>query len=346
MNFFFRVDSSPSIGSGHVHRSLALAEELIARGHDVAFVMTECLESHKKTIRNKGVKLNINKIDKSFKLSEIETIQMDANLTIRSFDKNPPEWVIIDHYGLSFEWEKAVKSFPSKIMVIEDVPSKNHLCDVLLNQNSEDLAGEYQKLLPKSTKILLGPKYALINRNFFLNNKQKIKRKGSFFNKLLIFFTGGDDKGETLKALRGIELLNNDVDVDVVIGVTNKDYDQLSILCKQKKWMLHSDIDYMPMLMNEADLIIGACGSSSWERCLLKKASLVSLMADNQKIVADTLRRSEAVFYLGESNSLASVDYRNGLARITAKSLSEIECNAGKLVDGYGSARVADLLLS
>lgn len=38
MRYVLRADASPSIGSGHVMRSSAIAEELIARGEDVVFV--------------------------------------------------------------------------------------------------------------------------------------------------------------------------------------------------------------------------------------------------------------------------------------------------------------------
>ena len=38
MRYVFRADASQSIGSGHVMRSSAIAEELIARGEIVIFV--------------------------------------------------------------------------------------------------------------------------------------------------------------------------------------------------------------------------------------------------------------------------------------------------------------------
>lgn len=343
---FFRVDSSPLIGSGHVYRCLALAEEFIKRHQEVFFVMTECIESHKELIRGKGVRLYLIEIDEKIELSQYELIKEDARLTIRSFGNKIPDWVIVDHYELSIEWERAVRSFSSRIMVIDDFPSKSHICDVFLNQNSDNLNVEYRDLLPESTKMLLGPRYALINENFFLSSTHHVDQNKGFLERLLVFFTGGDDMGETLKALHGIDEFDKNLYVDVVIGAANKDYKQITNLCKKRKWVLHSDIDYMPTLMSQADLIIGSCGSSSWERCLLKKGSLVSSMAENQKIVADTLNRAEAIFYLGQSNTLTQADYKEGLASIDAKLLRKIESNAGRLVDGYGKKRVADLLLS
>ena len=38
MRYVLRADASQSMGSGHVMRSSAIAEELIARGEDVVFV--------------------------------------------------------------------------------------------------------------------------------------------------------------------------------------------------------------------------------------------------------------------------------------------------------------------
>jgi spore coat polysaccharide biosynthesis predicted glycosyltransferase SpsG len=51
----------------------------------------------------------------------------------------------------------------------------------------------------------------------------------------------------------------------------------------------------MAQLMFEADLAVGAGGSTSWERCCLGLPTLLYVTADNQKEIAKNLEKLGAV---------------------------------------------------
>jgi UDP-2,4-diacetamido-2,4,6-trideoxy-beta-L-altropyranose hydrolase len=55
------------------------------------------------------------------------------------------------------------------------------------------------------------------------------------------------------------------------------------------------DANNMSNLMLHADLAIGAGGSSSWERCCLGLPSLVYVLAENQRPIAQNLEQLGAV---------------------------------------------------
>ena len=51
------------------------------------------------------------------------------------------EIVIVDHYGLSYNWEKFIKQkLKKKLVIIDDFFNRNHFCDVLI-----DPTGQYIK---------------------------------------------------------------------------------------------------------------------------------------------------------------------------------------------------------
>ena len=54
-------------------------------------------------------------------------------------------------------------------------------------------------------------------------------------------------------------------------------------------------VDNMAELMAAADLAIGAGGTTSWERCCMGLPSLVCIMADNQRDVAESLEAAGAI---------------------------------------------------
>lgn len=58
-------------------------------------------------------------------------------------------------------------------MVIDDLANRKHDCDLLLDQNFYlDMNSRYEGLVPKHTKLLLGPKYALLREEFKLARKK------------------------------------------------------------------------------------------------------------------------------------------------------------------------------
>jgi spore coat polysaccharide biosynthesis predicted glycosyltransferase SpsG len=164
--------------------------------------------------------------------------------------------------------------------------------------------------------------------------------------KILVFFTAGDDKGETIKAMQGIQMFGNIEQVDVVIGQSNLNNKEINQICDKLHWGLHSNINYMPKLIAQADLAIGAGGSSNWERCALGVPALVTILADNQEPIAEALGRAGVVFNLGWSSNLKAQDYANALGTLSQDRLKAMSEKALAIVDARGSERMADILLA
>ena len=64
---------------------------------------------------------------------------------------------------------------------------RDHLCDVLLDSNSNPLAHSiYEKRVNKSTDLLLGNKYALLDPNFS-KARSNLRKKNFIKPNILIF---------------------------------------------------------------------------------------------------------------------------------------------------------------
>lgn len=318
MKFFFRVDASLHIGTGHLMRCLTLAEALQECGEQAQFISFE----------------NV------FSQSE------DACQTLKVLNGKNPDWFIVDHYHLGLEWEQLLRPHVGRLMVIDDLFNRPHDCDVLLDQNyASEGERSYDYLVPSPCKKLLGPRYALLRKEFKVM-REALKPKSHKIKNILVFFTSGDDRGETLKAMQGIELFGKAERVNVIVGQFTPQKNEIMKKCAALGLVYHCQVDNMPVLLAQADLAIGAGGSSNWERCALGVPALVTILAENQAPIADALDRAGVICNLGWGRELQAIDYANALAALSSQQLAVMSEKALELVDAKGAQRVANLLFT
>ena len=102
----------------------------------------------------------------------------------------------------------------------------------------------------------------------------------------------------------------------------------------------------MAQLMAEADLAIGAGGSTSWERCCLGLPALLVALADNQVDIAKALDSAGACIYLGTKETANTLTIQRTMTNLldARKQLEKISQCASSLVDGIGLERVCQKL--
>ena len=103
----------------------------------------------------------------------------------------------------------------------------------------------------------------------------------------------------------------------------------------------------MAELMVQSDLAVGAAGTTSWERCCLGLPSLLVVLADNQRAIADALVRAEAAARIGADRAvLAAADVAADVGAIAGDPARRrrIAMAAAKIVDGRGVQRVRGVL--
>ncbi|SDF79793.1 UDP-2,4-diacetamido-2,4,6-trideoxy-beta-L-altropyranose hydrolase [Sporolituus thermophilus] len=331
MDIVFRTDSSREIGTGHVMRCLTLADALKEKGCRALFICRDFAGNIGGLVRAKGHEVvylphrqdEPDPDDRVFHAAWLGTSwQQDAEDTatvLRERFDRPVDWLVVDHYGIDAKWEKTLRPYTRKIMVIDDLADRPHDCDLLLDQNLyENMEKRYDGLVPPGAIKLLGPKYALLRPEFY-RARQSIRQRDGTVRRILVFFGGSDPTNETLKALKAIKMLDRpDIAVDVVIGSSNLHKEEIAAFCRDMPQVtLHCQVDNMAELMANADLAIGAGGTTTWERCYLGLPTITIIIADNQAEVLTVLAQNGVIWNLGFCHSVRIVDITQAVRKLT-----------------------------
>ena len=272
----------------------------------------------------------------------------DADQTVAALRGTQWDWLIVDHYGLDIEWEEQVRPHVTSLLVIDDLPGRRHECDLLLNQNfSLGRLDRYEGLLPKTARVLLGPRYALLNRAY-LAYRRTLQRRDGEVRRVLVFFGGTDPHNLTGIALEALSTpACRSLDVDVVIGPNNAHRASVETQAGVRpNTHLHGPRPHLADLIAMADIGISAGGATLWEMMCLGLPCIAVSFARNQRPTCEALHQAELIQYLGDAadvhSSLLSdilTHWRNDQSRLV--SLSE---RSRLVVDGLGALRVAEVL--
>jgi UDP-2,4-diacetamido-2,4,6-trideoxy-beta-L-altropyranose hydrolase len=317
MKAIFRVDSSTQIGSGHLMRCLTLAKRLQAK-YDIYFVSRDLNGNFNDLICQSGFNLILlTKTTKEWNLTGYEkwlTVPQGVDVveTISAAKMVlPVELFIIDSYAIDEQWESRIREFTDKIFVIDDLANRIHDCDVLLDQNFYlGMEKRYNGLVPKQCQLLLGPQYVLL-RDEFYDMQDKIRVRNGSVRNILVYFGGSDLSNETLKVLHALE--NNrshDFDVNVIVGSSNPNKNIIKNHClEHKSFHYYCQVGNMAQFMNEADLAIGAGGSTTWERCYMGLPTIVIAIAENQRKLAEDCAQQGCILYAGFYKDISDYDF-------------------------------------
>jgi len=360
MKVVIRTDSSLNIGTGHLMRCLALAEELSSRGAEVSFICRDLPGNMNQQVERNGHRLHRLAFNDSTMMNNPEFTEYEWWLAVdKKTDAEQTEAIlsdatadydllIVDHYALDREWERVLRPYVGRLMVIDDLANRVHDCDILLDQNLyENMHNRYNRLVGDAARLLLGPTYVLLRREF-RQWREKITERNGTVRRVLVSFGGADRTNETMEFLEALSRAEKDkLEYVVVVGKTNPHSGIIEDLCAARPNMhFYRAVDDMARLMAETDLAVGAGGTSTWERCCLGLPAVTLAVAENQIEVARLSQEKGFAVYLGTSDNVEAVrilETVECLAKNPDK-LLKMSANGMKLVDGLGAERVSDVL--
>ena len=322
-----RADAARSIGSGHIRRCLTLAHRLKSVGWTVNFA----------TIRDSA--------DLVLDLAAypVTIISGDATSEPGELQSEFPDGVdllVVDHYQRDATFESACRGWADRIMVIDDLVDRAHDADLLVDMTLGRHPDAYSDLLPKSAISKTGAEYALLRPEFSAARPQALTRRTqtSTVEDVLISVGATDQSGVMPLLLDGLAQSGFTGNATVIgeFAGTAQDYPFDMTTTTQA--------DDMPAQMLAADLAIGACGVSSWERCCLGLPTVAVITADNQRDIATALSRAGAVDLVEPTTAAKISGAVTGLsenpgARQTMSKAAAVVC------DGDGAQRVIETLL-
>jgi len=356
MNVFIRADASTLIATGHVIRTLTLADRLRRRGAKVSYVCRELPGNLCNLITQHGfvvhrLPFGPERAIAAERLSGYERwlgvdfkIDLEESRSLIDREDQDIDWLIVDHYALDWRWELALRKYVRYILVIDDLEDRKHSCDLLLNQNFCDDADHPQESQNISEhRSLLGPTFALL-RDEFVQERMRLKPQCKKVGRLLVYFGGADPDNETGKALSALELMDDsNLSVEVIVGPSNPNSDRVAIQCERMSQVrFHQGVEKMAKMIASCDLALGASGSSTWERCCLGLPALLVAVADNQEQIGRNAELLGVARYLGPSSALKVEDIARELAALLHRpdQLVDMSQRGMALVDGLGTERV------
>lgn len=359
MRVAFRADASLQIGTGHVMRCLTLAHRLRVLGHECAFLTRKHEGNLISYVRDEGFHVyemaiggsGESSIDASLAHSSWLGVSQeeDATQSAAFLREWKPDWLLVDHYGLDHRWEERTGKHCARLLVIDDLVDRRHLCDALLDQTLGHVAADYQNLTPAECHVFAGPEFALLRPEFSNLRPYSLTRRASpEIGQILISMGGVDQQNattvvlETLRASR----LDQRCRVVVVLGPTAPWLDQVCAMAATMPFSTQvlAGVRDMANQMANCDLAIGAAGSTSWERCCLGVPTLMVVLADNQRPSAAALSRHGAAILLGDVPEIAG-RLPQALASVTSVgTLHRMSQAAANVCDGLGAHRVASFM--
>ena len=355
MKIIFRTDASTTIGTGHVMRCLALAQGIHCAGGKAIFVCRELPGNLCDEIAVRGFTVLRLPADTDGAAQDLghgallgSTWQNDAEQTRAALEPLAPiDWLVADHYALDARWESALRPITKQLMAIDDLFDRPHDVDLLLNQNIlPGSRASYAGLLPNACRLLLGPRFALL-QDRYRKLRRRIPLRAGKIERVLVYFGGVDAANLTGRSLEALLAAGcGDLEIDVVLPVVGPHAESIRALAARLPGAhVHETLPSLAQLMANADLAIGASGTTSWERLCLGLPALVVTLSDNQLLIAQALQANNLARWLGHHDEISVERLADALRLLLQEGLApdwSARCRAA--VDGAGVERVAALL--
>ena len=341
VTILIRADASQTIGTGHIFRCLALADEARALGVRVIFVCRDVPGNLKNLLIDRQYEAHLIPENEGWEADAQATVSIIRSLNLRV------TWLLVDHYLLDSKWEKAVRPYAARLATIDDLADRAHDVDLLVDCSHDPSSTSiYDGLLPPSCQRAIGSAYTLLRREFF--ETPRLIRVRAPAKRILVTLGGNDPFDTTsmvLDALEGADLSN--ISIDVTLGTSNPRLEALKrraeAMDNVTAYVQHSR---MSELMLAADLCVGAGGMTALERCYLGLPSLILMLADNQRELAAQLDRDGCARNLGFVGGIDVQELRRAIVSAAAdvEWLAQSSRRGQEKVDGKGVLRILGLM--
>ena len=341
-----RADASVAMGTGHVMRMIALAQAWCKDDGKAVFLCAEITPSLESTVGSEGFGLE--------KLEVVpggrEDLEATCSAVSRHGGKTSSVAVALDGYQFGSDFQQGVKATGCRLLLVDDYGHADfYHSDLVLNQNLCARASLYARR-GDATKLLLGPHYALLRREFSLvrRSAKDIPEKAT---RLLVTLGGADADNVTKRVIDA--LAGSGFEMKVAVGGSNPHLASLLEAAKEAsrgttRVDLVFDSREMPQLMAWADFAVAAAGSTCWELAFSGVPFLFFVLADNQAANAREMERRGFGLCLGGYAQFNTQRFRDSVSRIAAdrRLRADFASRGRELVDDRGAQRVASLLAS
>ena len=339
-----RADASVSIGTGHIMRMIALGQAWQAQGGEVHFLCAEITPALEQRLASEGFHRSRIHVTLGSPEDLSETIHLIAEM-LQADRQNAR--VVLDGYHFGSDFQLGIKAAGFKLLVVDDYGHADfYHADWVLNQNISACEELYAKRSP-ATKLLLGPKFAMLRKEF-LAYKGWQREIAPVAKKILLTLGGSDPDNVTLQVIQA--LIDLDLHVKVVIGGSNPHLREIEKFIQSQNNStavieVVVNATNMPELMAWADLAVAAAGSTCWELAFMGLPSMFVILAENQLEIAMQLDAEGFGICLGNGVGLKNDKLAEAISALARdNNFLKIVSKIGRgLVDGEGTATICKI---
>ena len=347
VNILFRCDGSHEIGMGHVVRCLALADELQEN--------CDCLVS----FAMRTSEIGIEKIKQFYRVmipDEAQQIFDYESWLADCINTTKANVLILDvRDGLSKSVLRNIKQkFDIKIVTIDDPEDKRLEADLAFyppvpQVKRIDWTGFTGELYVGWEWVILRKEFAEIKDKRSINSKSSIVNRQSSIPMVLVTMGGTDPQGMTLKAVKALELLEEEFEAVMVLGAgfqQKKELHNLLSACKHC-FDVRENVENMAELMAQSDLAVASFGVTAYELAAMGVPAIYLCLTEDHAESALAFVEEGMAISLGVFTHVNSEMIARGISNILNNKslLSKLADNARKHIDGQGAARISRLMI-
>jgi UDP-2,4-diacetamido-2,4,6-trideoxy-beta-L-altropyranose hydrolase len=250
---------------------------------------------------------------------------------------------VVDSYRLDSESERTFAKDGATLIVFDDLVNRPHAADILVDPTPRRVNDDYAHLVPDGCRVFTGPQHAMVRQAWRTLRRETCARHAQDHpvRRVLISMGATDPVNVSSRVIAALAACGLDIETDVVLG-HGAPHRQAVEAALTPGMTLHTDPQDFPERVAAADFVIGAPGSSSFERAVLGMPSILIPFADNQRDIGKALGADGAAEVL-------PVEILSDPAALGAKILAlaadgerraAMSCSAAALTDGRGPLRL------
>lgn len=340
-----RADGNALIGAGHLMRCLTIADE-VRQKDSICFW---CADRESADLaESRGYRTRVLGTDYRNMLSELPLWEEWAVSRLQE-SGDCMCTILVDSYEVNEEYLRAIGAY-GRVCLLDDMQQRAWPVDVVMNYNAFANRDIYRELYEEQgrtadiPRLYLGPSYVPL-RPQFRERKYQVREK---LQELLITTGGGDRENIAGQILEKID--NGEYRIHVVSGPYNPHGDWLAgYAAKHPRVVVHRQVTEMAELMGQCDLAITAGGTTVYELCAIGVPFICFSYAENQEALTAYAGQQGIGWDAGKyhHDPLKTLDRIAELTRRAQQELTlrrSMSFQAGKLVDGGGARRLAQVL--
>jgi spore coat polysaccharide biosynthesis protein SpsF len=335
-----RADASESVGYGHVARLGALLEAWTEVGGRALLVARGIHGRLAARLAGAGVELE---------QPAGGTQDEEALRVLERARSVSAAAIAIDGYAFRADYHRTLaRSFP--LLAIDDLAEEPQIADVMLNQNLDFDRTRYGSLRARQ-RLLAGAPYVLLRRELReLAASPAGSPDSSRTPRLAVCFGGSDPRNLTWPVTEALLNAVPSAELDAIAGPGIGSERRAALLAHAEaapRLHVHVDPPEIGVILGAASALITAAGVTAWEALFLGVPSILVTVADNQRVVAESVTARGAALDAGR----AGADTPRRAAELALTLLRRPEDRAKlsaagrSLIDGRGVWRAMDALL-